>query len=112
MHWGWIVRMMTGRGDKLGPFGYLAIRDGNRCQVKLERARQQAFKELMTDLPCGAVYRETTGDSQREIWIPPVTRPTVFVLPVVHHEAAPSPGLEPDRQPRVVLRKPGRPGRA
>lgn len=92
MLWGWIVRTMTRCPDRAGLFGYLAVRDGNRCQIKLECARQRAFKDLIDDLPRGATYREITGDSRREIWLPPpASKSPVFVLPVLHHESEPGP---------------------
>jgi hypothetical protein len=87
MLWGWIVRTIAGCPARTGLFSFLAIRDRNRCQIKLERARQDAFKDLITALPCGAVYREVSGDSRREIWMPPALRSRLFVLPVLHHES-------------------------
>lgn len=87
MLWGWIVKSIASRPDRTGLFGYLAIRDSNRCQIELERRRQEAFKDVIGDLPCGAVYREVTGDSRREIWMPPPPGSRLVVLPVVHHES-------------------------
>jgi hypothetical protein len=78
---GWIVRRAVNDPDRIGVFGYLAIRDRNRCQVELEHARQEAAKDLIECLPCGAVYREGTADSWREIWMPPAPRSPLFVIP-------------------------------
>lgn len=108
MLWGWIVKSIASRPDRTGLFGYLAIRDSNRCKIELERGRQEAFKVVVGNLPCGAVYREVTGDGRREIWMPPPPRSRLLVLPVVHHEsmcgpyapmrfAGPVSGLEQDQ---------------
>jgi hypothetical protein len=83
---GWILRAIT--GDRMGLFGYLASRDRNRSQLKLERVRQDASTELINCLPCGAVYREGAGDCWREIRMPPAPSHPLFVLPVIHHESA------------------------
>jgi hypothetical protein len=96
MLWGWVMRTVVGPHDRTGLFDYLAVRDANRCQIELERARQQAFKDLVRGLPRGAVYREISGDSSREISIPSTPRLPVFVLPVLHHESETGPELEPD----------------
>jgi hypothetical protein len=103
MFWGWILRRIASRPDRTGLFGYLVTRDRNRCQIKLESARQEATKDLIDHLPCGAVYREGAADSWREIWMPPEPRSQLFVLPVVHHEPAHDPcDPEPPQPPRVL----------
>jgi len=91
MFWGWILKRIASRPDRMGLFGYLAIRDRNRSQIKLEGARQESAKDLIDHLPCGAVYREGTADSWREIWMPPAPRSRLFVIPGVHHEPAHGP---------------------
>jgi hypothetical protein len=99
---GWILRPIT--GDRMGLFGYLASRDRNRSQLKLERVRQDASTELISCLPCGAVYREGAGDCWREIRMPSAPSHPLFVLPVIHHESAfrinnPVGPIEPLRTP-------------
>jgi hypothetical protein len=105
MVWRWFLKRIAGRSDRTGLFGYLAIRDRNRCQVELEHARQEAAKDLIERLPCGAVYREGTADSWREIWMPPAPRSRLFVIPAVHHE--PPRDLDDQTEPAQPLRELG-----
>jgi hypothetical protein len=110
MAWGWISELLGGHRDGVGLFGYLAGRDCNRTRVKLEAACREATNDLIGHLPYGAVYRETTRNCQREIWMPSQPQPPVLPFPVVHHEPANDP-FDGSGLP-AALRAIGQPGAA
>ena len=83
---GWISGLLASHPGTVGLFGYLTNRDRNRTRIKLVDARRDAANDLIDHLPYGAVYRETTGDCMREIWMPPQPQPTAQLSPEVHHE--------------------------
>jgi hypothetical protein len=91
MAWGWIFELLGSHPDGVGLFGYLASRDRNRTRIKLEDARREATSDLIDHLPYGTVYRETTRDCRREIWMPSQPEPPVLLFPVVHHEPTDDP---------------------
>jgi hypothetical protein len=91
MAWGWFSELLGGHPNGLGLFGYLASRDRNRTRIKLEDACSEATSDLIDHLPYGAVYRETTRECRREIWMPSQPQPPVLLLPVVHHEPTDDP---------------------
>ena len=51
MAWGWVLKMIGARSQRAGLFGYLATRDRNMARIKLEKARQEATKEIIDHLP-------------------------------------------------------------
>jgi 2-C-methyl-D-erythritol 4-phosphate cytidylyltransferase len=73
------VRGLIGSGT--GVFAYLISRDENKSKVELELARQQASTALISQLPDGAVFRESTANGWREIWMPPSQTSQLIVLP-------------------------------
>jgi hypothetical protein len=75
------LKMLTGKPSLTGLFAYLASRDANKSRVVLEKARQEASTALISRLPNGAVFRESTTDGWREILMPPTQDPPVIVLP-------------------------------
>lgn len=79
MAWGWALKMMGTRSQSSGLFGYLTTRNRNITRIKLEKARQEATKEIIDHLPSGAVYREGTPDGWREIRMPMQPKPPVVV---------------------------------
>jgi hypothetical protein len=83
---GWISGLLASHPGAGGLFGYLTNRDRNRTRIKLVDARREAANDLIDHLPYGAVYRETTRDCIREIWMPPQPRPAAPPSPEVHHE--------------------------
>ena len=87
---GW-MSLLVSHPEGVGLFGYLTNRDRNRTRIKLEDVRREATNDLIDHLPCGAVYRETTGDCLREIWMPPQPQPVALHSLVVHHEPANDP---------------------
>jgi hypothetical protein len=77
----WILGLVRGSGL----WGYLTSRDQNKSQIELAKVHVVETKELIKDLPYGAVYREGTRDGWREIHMPPA--PQLFVMPVRHDES-------------------------
>ncbi len=73
---------------RAGLFAYLTSRDQNKSRIELEKARQAAATDLIDHLPDGAVFRESTADGWREIWMPPLHAPTLFVIPADSSEPA------------------------
>ena len=71
----------------VGLFSYLSGRDHNRTRIELEKARQAATADLLDHLPCGAIFRESTADGWREVWMPP--------LPTLLPPALPAGGWTP-----------------
>jgi hypothetical protein len=63
-----------------GFFAYLTSRDQNKSRIELEKARQAAAADLIDHLPDGAVFRESTTDGWREIWMPPLRALPLFVI--------------------------------
>ena len=57
MAWGWVLKMMGSRSLGTGLFGYLTARNLNMTQVKLEKTRQEATKEIIDHLLSGAICR-------------------------------------------------------
>lgn|ERR1700676_1869325 len=82
MAWGWIVKMLATRSQGMGLFGYLASMDHNKTRVRLEKARQEATKDIIDHLAGGGVYREGTPEGWREILIPQVPQSPIFVAPI------------------------------
>lgn len=65
-----------------GLFAYLISRHATRVKLQTEKARQEGTADLIRLLPNGAVFKDGTGDSWREIWMPPTApRPALFILP-------------------------------
>ena len=91
MAWGWISELFGSHPGRMGLFRYLAGRDRNRTRIGLEDARREATNDLINHLPYGAVYRETTKECRRELWMPSQPQPPVVLFPVVHHESANDP---------------------
>jgi hypothetical protein len=75
------LKLLTGKPSLTGLFAYLASRDANKSRVELEKARQEASTALISRLPNGAVFRESTMDGWREILMPSAQDPPVIVLP-------------------------------
>jgi hypothetical protein len=63
-------------------FAYLTSKDQNKSRIELEKARQAAAANLIDHLPDGAVFRESTADGCREIWMPPLRALPLFVISV------------------------------
>jgi hypothetical protein len=82
MAWGWVVKMLATRSQGTGLFGYLASMDRNKTRVRLEKARQEATKEIIDHLAGGGVYREGTPEGWREIMIPQALQSPIFVAPI------------------------------
>lgn len=61
--------MLAPKAQETGLFSYLASRDHNKTRVKLEKARQEATKDIIDHLHAGGVYREGTSEGWREILI-------------------------------------------
>jgi hypothetical protein len=77
----WLLKALVGSQKTTGLFSYLAGRDHNRSRIELERARQAATANLLDHLPRGAVFRESTADGWREVWIPPLPTAPLFIVP-------------------------------
>jgi len=88
----WLLQCLTPRS---GLFAYLTSRDQNRAKIKLEKTRQESTATLIRQLPNGAVFRDGTTDSWREIWMPPATPPSTLFLLAAEHEQpqAQGPGM-------------------
>jgi hypothetical protein len=82
MVWGWIFKKLATGSQGMGLFGYLACKDQNKTRIKLEDARRQATRDIIDNLPSGAVYREGTPDGWREIMMPWEPRSSLFMLPI------------------------------
>jgi hypothetical protein len=76
----WSLKRLSGPKDA-GLFAYLTSRNQNKSRIELEKARQAAATDLIDHLPDGAVFRESTADGWREIWMPPMQAPPLFFLP-------------------------------
>jgi hypothetical protein len=85
---GWISGLLTSHHGGVGLFAYLTDRDRNRTRIKLVDVRREATIDIIDHLRDGVVYRETTRDCMREIWMPPQPRRRVLLSPVTHHEPA------------------------
>jgi hypothetical protein len=81
-----LKRLVAPKGT--GLFAYLTSRNQNKSRVELEKARQAAATDLIDHLPDGAVFRESTADGWREIWMPPLHAPPLFVIPADSTEPA------------------------
>jgi hypothetical protein len=105
MVWEWFLKRLANGQQSPGLWGYLAIRAQNKAVVEREKARAEAARELIDHLPAGAVYREGTSDSWREIWMPSTSQQPLFVLPVEHRGSAresPEPSELPSQPPRTL----------
>jgi hypothetical protein len=87
MVFGWILKRLGHETQTTGLWGYLASRDRNKSRVEYEKARIAATKELIDHLPNGAVYREGTPEGWREIQMPLVPEPPLFVVPIERRES-------------------------
>ena len=76
----WFLKRLGGPTGA-GLFAYLTSRNQNKSRIELEKARQVAATDLIDHLPDGAVFRESTADGWREIWMPPLQAPPLFALP-------------------------------
>lgn len=103
MVWGWLLRRLTSSRQGPGLWGYLAIRAQNKGLVEREKARAQAAIDVISHLPDGAVYREGTSDSWREILMPSTSQPSLVVLPAEHREPA---RREPPQLPELAPQPP------
>ena len=75
----WFMRRLVSPKET-GLFAYLTSRNQNKTRVELEHARQIAARDLIDHLPHGAVFRESTADGWREIWMPsPLHAPPLFI---------------------------------
>jgi hypothetical protein len=79
----WLLRCLNPRG---GLFAYLTSRDQNRAKIQLEKTRQESTASLIRQLPNGAVFRDGTTDSWREIWMPPALPPSALFLLTAEQE--------------------------
>jgi hypothetical protein len=70
-----LLRTLAVGHRKTGLFSFLACRDNNRSKIELEKARSAATAEIIDHLPCGAIFRESTADGWREIWVPQTPLP-------------------------------------
>lgn len=75
------------RSEERGFFAYLISRNQNKSRIELEKARQEAAADLIDHLPDGAVYRESTADGWREIWMPPLHALRLSVIPADSSES-------------------------
>jgi hypothetical protein len=102
--WAWIFKRLAAGTQMAGLFGYLSSRDRNKTRIKLEKARQEATKEIIDHLPSGAVYREGTSDGWREIVMPQPPQSSLFVVPVEQREHPAGPGMpvELPQSPRAL----------
>jgi len=92
MAWVGIFKRLTAGPHGAGLFSYLASRDRNKTRIKLEKARQEATKEIIDHLPSGAIYREGTSDGWREIVMPQLPQSSLLVVPVEQREHPAGPG--------------------
>jgi hypothetical protein len=83
----WFLKRLVGP-KSAGLFTYLTSRNQNMTRLELERARQAAATDLIDHLPAGAVFRESTADGWREIWMPLLHAPPLFVIPADSSEPA------------------------
>jgi hypothetical protein len=87
----WFLKRLGGPKGA-GLFTYLTSRNQNKSRIELEKARQAAATDLIDHLPDGAVFRESTADGWREIWMPPIQQETPrFFLPADSREAIQDP---------------------
>jgi hypothetical protein len=87
----WFLKRLSG-AKSAGLFAYLTSRSQNKSKIELEKARQAAATDLIDHLPDGAVFRESTAEGWREIWMPPIHAPALFFLPVDSSESTRKPG--------------------
>ena len=80
------LKLLSGRSGGTGLFAYLTSRNTNKNRVELEKARQETSTALIGQLPNGAVFRESTSDGWREIWMPPLQGPQVIFFPAADGE--------------------------
>jgi len=98
-----LARALLGSGT--GLFAYLAGRNENRNKVELEKARQEASAALISQLPDGAVFRESTPNGWREILMPPCQEARLIILPADAGQPAcrpNSPDVFARQAPRVI----------
>lgn len=70
MLWGWILKRCTDDVQNTGLWGYLASRARDKSRVNLDRSHTEGTMRLVDRLPYGAVVREGTADTWREIRMP------------------------------------------
>jgi hypothetical protein len=75
------LKLLTGKPSLTGLFAYLTSRDANKSRVELEKARQETSTALISRLPNGAVFRESTAEGWREILMPPAQDQPIVFLP-------------------------------
>jgi len=100
----WFLKRLSGPKGA-GLFAYLTSRNQNKSRIELEKARQAAATDLIDHLPDGAVFRESTADGWREIWMPPIQAHPLFFLPVASSESAQNPstlGELPTQNPKAL----------
>jgi hypothetical protein len=101
----WFLKRLVDGSKSTGLFAYLTSRNQSRSRIELEKARQAAATNLIDHLPNGAVFRESTADGWREIWMPPLHAPPLVVLPAdSSHPAqdANMPSEIPAQNPRAL----------
>ena len=86
MTWIWILKRFANASQGTRLWGYLASRDQNKSRIQLEKARAEGTKDLIHHLPYGAILREGTAESWREILMPDALQPPLLVLPAEHTE--------------------------
>jgi hypothetical protein len=100
----WFLKRLSGPKGA-GLFAYLTSRNQNKSRIELEKARQAAATDLIDHLPDGAVFRESTADGWREIWMPPIQAPPLFFLPADSSESTQNPstlGELPTQNPKAL----------
>ena len=82
MLWGWISKRLAHGSSGTGLWGYLTIRAQIKGRIELEEARTRGTGVLIAQLREGgiAVFRESTPDGSREIWMQDVQQSSLFVL--------------------------------
>jgi hypothetical protein len=79
MLWGWILKRCTDDVENTGLWGYLASRARDKSRVNLDRSHTEGTMRLVDRLPYGAVVREGTADTWREIRMPDPPQPPIFL---------------------------------
>jgi hypothetical protein len=113
MVWGWILKRLANGSQGSGLWGYLTVRAQIKGRVELEEARAKGTEVLIAHLRDGAVavFRESTPDGSREIWMQHPPQSSLFVLPVGPHEPIRQPSEPPELpQPPKALNQGNEPG--
>lgn len=82
----WFLKRFAGGPGSSGLFAYLSRRDDNKTRIELEKARGAVVKDIIGQLPDGAVFRESTGNGWREIYMPPSQASPLFFFRADDHE--------------------------